>query len=347
MSKHPLDISGFLGADQPDQKKERHAPKKKAPKKSYPSFSPYKSKAPSSPRKNEDLPVDTPKIQQEIWSQLNAESRKILSSRIWKGIDFNPMLGELNDLSKLSEKWLRWAIPTYVNGLKGGVIKDWIEGKRDDRDFHYILVGEHLRHLKEQRAKKKAESLDEASATAESLADEPKDLGDINHEDTDAPKDLVNTNHEETPEDEASTVETPEQENETAALSHNQEDTEAAENTATANALTEPSAQIVETEALEQSTEKNQSAEAPQQTLDIQKSTGTSEQEHDTTDTPEQGHDTTVSSEQDNEITESPEQAAQDTAQEGQPKLEKSLEELDDNIRWFEEYIAKKSSSQN
>lgn len=102
------------------------------------------------------------KIQSEYWNELNTESRRMLCSRSWKHIDFNPMLAELQDLSKLSEKWLRWAIPTYANGLKEGPIRDWLDGKNRDNDFHYVLVGEHLRYFKEIRQKKKEEKENQA-----------------------------------------------------------------------------------------------------------------------------------------------------------------------------------------
>lgn len=139
MGNHPLDISNLLKARgiplQPSKNK------KSRPK---PIAKPQKV----SPQKG-------PKIDLHLWNQLNEESKRIFSSRIWKQIDFNPMLRELDDLSKLTEKWLKWAIPTYANGIKGGPVKDWLEGKNTEQDFHYILVGEHLKYLKEQRNKKK------------------------------------------------------------------------------------------------------------------------------------------------------------------------------------------------
>lgn len=126
--------------------------------------------------RHSDGDVQAVKIRSEYWNMLNEESRRMLTSRIWKGVDFNPMLAELDDLSKLTEKWLKWAVPTYVNGVKEGPIKDWIDGKRGDKDFHYVLVGEHLKHLKELRQKKKnSEELKEPdvqeSANSENVVD--------------------------------------------------------------------------------------------------------------------------------------------------------------------------------
>jgi hypothetical protein len=158
MAKHPLDISNFLGLDPKDitkpkkQFKDKPKPKKHVPQQSF------EAKQTVEPQEsNQQENEDAPRIEKQYWQQLNPESRRIFTSRMWKNVDFNPMLSELTDLSKLTEKWLRWAIPTYANGIKGGPIKDWFEGKQGDRDFHYVLVGEHLKHLKDVRQKRKEE----------------------------------------------------------------------------------------------------------------------------------------------------------------------------------------------
>lgn len=137
MSNHPLDISGLL-------KPKQNATSSKESPDSY---------------DNGDWSAKDGgiRIKSQYWEQLNLESRRMLTSRIWKHVDFNPMLAELDDLSRITEKWLKWAVPTYVNGIQGGPIKDWFDGVNQEKDFHYILVGEHLRHLKELREKKKAE----------------------------------------------------------------------------------------------------------------------------------------------------------------------------------------------
>ena len=168
MAPHPLDISQLLhskgeNVDPSPQKSEhRHPPRQRealpsvarAPAKEAfkPLLKPPRENPPSSLlSQQEDSSV---KIKPDFWSLLNEESRRMLTSRIWKGTDFNPLLAELDDLSKLTEKWLKWAVPTYVNGLQSGPIRDWLDGKREARDFHYVLVGEHLKHLKELRSKK-------------------------------------------------------------------------------------------------------------------------------------------------------------------------------------------------
>jgi|SaaInlStandDraft_1057018.scaffolds.fasta_scaffold41156_2 hypothetical protein len=138
MSDHPLDISGILKSSPNDG----HAQEKEH----YPDSS-----------SASDTSQSTSRIEGKYWSQLNQESRRMLTSRIWKGIDFNPMLAELDDLSRITEKWLKWAVPTYVNGIKEGPIKEWIHGVNREKDFHYVLVGEHLRHLKDIRDKRKVE----------------------------------------------------------------------------------------------------------------------------------------------------------------------------------------------
>lgn len=142
MSNHPLDISGLLNSKQStgNVDKEESPPP------------PQSSESATDSSLREGVRIDN-----QYWDQLNQESRRMLTSRIWKGIDFNPMLAELVDLSRITEKWLKWAVPTYVNGVKGGPIKDWLEGINREKDFHYVLVGEHLRHLKELREKRKQE----------------------------------------------------------------------------------------------------------------------------------------------------------------------------------------------
>lgn len=138
MSNHPLDISGLLKANTSDRSS---------------SDKPSAQGSQIHPNSNDS----NVRIEGKYWSQLNQESRRMLTSRIWKSVDFNPMLAELDDLSRITEKWLKWAVPTYVNGLKEGPIKEWLNGENREKDFHYVLVGEHLRHLKEIRDQKKAE----------------------------------------------------------------------------------------------------------------------------------------------------------------------------------------------
>ncbi|MBF0244388.1 MAG: hypothetical protein HQL31_03850 [Planctomycetes bacterium] len=92
-------------------------------------------------------------IRPDFWSKLNNDTRRFLTSRTWKGIDFNPFLENLDDITRLSERWLHWAVPTYVNGLKSGPIRDWIEGRNRDKDFHYILVGEHQKHRNQSKTR--------------------------------------------------------------------------------------------------------------------------------------------------------------------------------------------------
>jgi hypothetical protein len=149
MGGHPLDISNFILTKGVDLQK------KYPPKEHNVKSKPFTDSV--IPPKENATPISQPKIAGQYWSQLNIESRKIFSSRAWKLVDFNPMLKELQDLSKLSEKWLKWAIPTYANGLNSGPIRDWLDGKNRDNDFHYVLVGEHLRYFKEVRKQKKTE----------------------------------------------------------------------------------------------------------------------------------------------------------------------------------------------
>ncbi len=166
MAPHPLDISNFLGSSPAENASEKKAKEfhKPAKKEHVQQVSPQKTQA-HHQRPNQN--VDSgPKIEKKFWQQLNPESRKIFTSRMWKSVDFNPMLSELSDLSKLTEKWLRWAIPTYANGLKEGPIKDWLDGQRGNEDFHYVLVGEHLKHLKEVRQKKKEEQQQDKTETS-------------------------------------------------------------------------------------------------------------------------------------------------------------------------------------
>ena len=166
MAFHPLDITGILkskGGEVPAEKPKPshrgpfHAKKKsESPPEQLPRLEKPVPSAP--PAQTSNTPeIEPVKIRPEFWNVLNEESRRMLTSRIWRGVDFNPMLGELDDLSKLTEKWLKWAVPTYVNGINEGPIKSWIEGEKTGKDFHYILVGEHLKHLKEVRQKKKDE----------------------------------------------------------------------------------------------------------------------------------------------------------------------------------------------
>jgi hypothetical protein len=161
MGGHPLDISHILlkkGVElqekyPPKKQKKEHKKEKQVPK---PQPTIQQEQVKTEPKVEERVY----KIEQQYWTQLNTESRKILTSQAWKNVDFNSMLKELDDLSKLSEKWLRWAIPTYVNGLKGGPIKDWLDGNSRENDFHYVLVGEHLRYFKDIREQKKKEQDD-------------------------------------------------------------------------------------------------------------------------------------------------------------------------------------------
>ena len=156
MSNHPLDISGIL--------------KSKPPQPSNEGQEALSAVSDNESANKSSSPEET-RIEGRFWSQLNQESRRMLTSRIWKGVDFNPMLAELDDLSRITEKWLKWAVPTYVNGVKAGPIKDWMEGLNRDKDFHYVLVGEHLRHLKELREKRKT---DQASSPNDAPALEEK-----------------------------------------------------------------------------------------------------------------------------------------------------------------------------
>lgn len=157
MAKHPLDISSFLGLDPKDISKPKKKFKNKPKVQNHTDQKPENLPPAQSPIKSSHEGDEAPRIEKQYWQQLNPESRRIFTSRMWKHVDFNPMLSELTDLSKLTEKWLRWAIPTYANGIKEGPIKDWFDGVQGDRDFHYVLVGEHLKHLKEIRQKRKEE----------------------------------------------------------------------------------------------------------------------------------------------------------------------------------------------
>jgi hypothetical protein len=159
MGGHPLDISHIL-FNKGIELQEKYPPQKHQKPKKVKNHQPPQASIPKQQAPTQPEPVietETPRIENQYWSQLNTESRKILTSQAWKSIDFNPMLKELDDLSKLSEKWLRWGIPTYVNGRKSGPIKDWIDGKNRENDFHYVLVGEHLIYFKEVRTQKKKE----------------------------------------------------------------------------------------------------------------------------------------------------------------------------------------------
>lgn len=172
MAKHPLDISNFLGESEKPEPSTKGFKPSKAKSNSF--KKPSNSQASPSPKPSSF--GAQPRIEKKFWDQLNPESRRIFTSRMWKNIDFNPMLRELTDLSKLTEKWLRWAIPTYANGVKEGPVKDWFEGKKGDADFHYILVGEHLKHLKEVRQKKKEEQKPEVVETSQEVVEPPTPL---------------------------------------------------------------------------------------------------------------------------------------------------------------------------
>lgn len=141
---HPLDISHILEKKgisiNEDQPSNSHKKQKSS------GIEPVQQKAHA-----------TPRIKSQYWLQLNDECRRFLTSKMWKVHDFNPMLEHLDDISLLTEKWMKWAVPTYVNGMSGGPILDWIEGRNRDKDFHYILVGEHLRFVKEKRKQRKSE----------------------------------------------------------------------------------------------------------------------------------------------------------------------------------------------
>ena len=169
MAKHPLDISSFIGIDPKVEAKPKETLNNKrhnthqSQAKPQQTINPEFSKPKRAQGNNATRQKDAPRIEKHYWQQLNPESRRIFTSRMWKEIDFNPMLSELTDLSKLTEKWLRWAIPTFANGIAGGPIKEWFDGKRGEEDFHYILVGEHLKHLKEVRQKRKKEAKQEKS----------------------------------------------------------------------------------------------------------------------------------------------------------------------------------------
>jgi hypothetical protein len=190
MGGHPLDISQILLNKGIDLQK-KYPPKATEQHKKKPS-SDRPQQIQEEVKKEESQPVATsqnsnieevpatqaPKIDNQYWSKLNTESRKIFSSRVWKSVDFNPMLRELEDISKLSEKWLRWAIPTYVNGLKGGPIKEWLDGTNRDKDFHYVLVGEHLRYFKEIREQKKQEQESINTQQTDSNPAEQKELNE-------------------------------------------------------------------------------------------------------------------------------------------------------------------------
>lgn len=179
MAPHPLDISNFLGSSPTENTSEKKTKEFREPAKKehiqQASHNKTQSNHHQRPSQSDD---STPKIEKKFWQQLNPESRKIFTSRMWKSVDFNPMLSELSDLSKLTEKWLRWAIPTYANGIKEGPIRDWLNGQRGNEDFHYVLVGEHLKHLKEIRQKKKEEQKQEKTETTMAEVQE-KDLPPI------------------------------------------------------------------------------------------------------------------------------------------------------------------------
>ena len=151
---HPLDISHILKRNgvsldagrEPARAEVRHVPV--APTQPEPQAKVADSVA------NPHMP--TMRINDWHWSQLKPECRRFLASKIWKGIDFNPMLEQLEDLSLLSESWMKWAVPTYVNGLASGPIRDWLDGRNREKGFHYVLVGEHLKYMKGKRQELKS-----------------------------------------------------------------------------------------------------------------------------------------------------------------------------------------------
>lgn len=117
-------------------------------------------------------------IRDEFWKRLRPECRRILAGRTFQHVDFNPMLAELQDIEKMDESWLRWAIPTYMNGLSGGPIRDWLDGRNREKDFHYVLVGEHLRYLKAKRAERReAKALSRGLGEFEAIVDRIRDMG--------------------------------------------------------------------------------------------------------------------------------------------------------------------------
>lgn len=144
MSKHPLDITGML-----EQRGITLPPSSRKIVKTEHQNNRTQSKKQERSNKRKFM------IRRESWDVLSSECREILCSRTWSDIDFNPMLDNLDDLTKLTAEWLRWAIPTYANGIKEGPIRDWLDGKFPDKEFHYVLVGEHLKHVKECRKKNK------------------------------------------------------------------------------------------------------------------------------------------------------------------------------------------------
>ncbi len=121
MPNHPLDISSFVQGPNPQSDK----PKVKA-------------------KDNSDRVV----IHDHHWAKLPIEIRKYLTKGSFKEIDFNPLLDNLDDLSKLTPKWLNWAVPTYINGLSKGPVHDWLKGDQQERSFHDTLVFEHHTYRK-------------------------------------------------------------------------------------------------------------------------------------------------------------------------------------------------------
>lgn len=146
MSRHPLDISAILQAKGIELEKPEEVKNARSGRDMRRGPTPrHEAQAP------EPRPQRAYRIREEFWAKLTPGCQRMLTSRAFIDVDFNPLLAELSDLSRVDEAWLRWAIPTYVNGLRGGPIRDWMEGARRERDLHYVLVGEHLRYQRDKR----------------------------------------------------------------------------------------------------------------------------------------------------------------------------------------------------
>ncbi len=133
MARHPLDISSILKA--------RGVPLEDSTKNSGDARMGQHGAMSSHP-----LP-ERSRIRPEIWASLSPECRRFLTKKTWQGVDFNPFLSALEDLGRITEEWLRWAVPAYVGGLAGGPIRDWKEG-RLQQSLHELLVAEHQRFKK-------------------------------------------------------------------------------------------------------------------------------------------------------------------------------------------------------
>lgn len=306
MSSHPLDITGILksrGVNVNQQKKSGGS-----------------KKGDKNQLKEKGDKGNNVRIRPEFWNQLNEESRRMLTSRIWKGVDFNPMLAELEDLTKLTEKWLKWAVPTYVNGVDSGPIRDWIDGNRGERDFHYILVGEHLRHLKELRESKAAEA---AGANA--------DLGVIQEGTTEA------TTPPETP------TESPSQ----ATISNDIE--EDAQQDSADEALDESAELPADPEDESIQVEEEVSPEEPldvppmdpEPNPEVHTEAPVQESTDDAEMPPEEEHQPQSQAAPSEEEALPPPQDGPEGSDNSQApgELDKALEELDRNIQWFQDYL--------